>query len=472
MLSSLKRVVYRLINRIDPRFFFCIAGSFYGILMLIITPPFQVPDSFNHFYKAYQVSTGEFLPHTENNRLGGYVPKSIVQLANSFSAIPWYPNSKTDFDKIIEQFSLKLNEHDKIFVDFPNTALYSPVSYIPQSIAIFVFRKLGFSPALIFYLTRLFVLIVWLSSFTFVIKIIPTHKWLFAFLGLLPMSIFINMSFSADVVTNILSFILIALILKVSSTAKQHSVKTFWVIFSIVTLLASAKLVYIPLALLFLIIPSASFFDKKQQIIQTTILLIGGFGIAFLWASLANSYYLPYKNYHLEFRDGITLMPCADASGQLDYIFSNGFYIVEVLISSMISSFEMYFKGYVGTFGWLDTQLPLWLIITTYLFLISISFSEQEFAFNFSIYQQIILAMVILTVIILLLLTQHLGWGCVGDRIIHTIQGRYFIPVFPLLFVMISDSKFRLKTNTTYLVALFFIFLLTYSVYTLRVRYY
>ena len=145
---------------------------------------------------------------------------------------------------------------------------------------------------------------------------------------------------------------------------------------------------------------------------------------------------------------------------------------MEVLISSMISSFEMYFKGYVGTFGWLDAQLPLWLIITTYLFLISISFSEQEFAFNFSIYQQIILAMVILTVIILLLLTQHLGWGCVGDRIIHTIQGRYFIPVFPLLFVMISDSKFRLKTNTTYLVALFFIFLLTYSVYTLLVRYY
>jgi len=472
MLVKLRTRVIKLTQRIHPRLFFCVVGSFYGILMLLITPPFQVPDGFNHFYKAYQVSTGELLPYAENNRLGAHVPRSFVQFANSFSTIPWYPSSKTNLKKITEQFSLELNEDDKVFVDFPNTALYSPVSYIPQSIAVFVFRKLGFSPALIFYLTRLFVLVIWIFSFSLVIKIVPTHKWLFVFLGLLPMSVFINMSFSADMVTNILSFILIVLILKVNFSAKRHSIRTFWLIFITVILLASAKLVYIPLAFLFLIIPSAGFRDKKQQIIQTSILFIGGFGTALLWATIANSYYLPYENYNPVFRDGITLMPCADPAKQVEYIFNNGFYIVEVFVNSMIASFEMYFKGYIGTFGWLDAQLPFGLVVATYTILFSQLFFSKELSFNFSTFQRLILISIVLIVIALLLLTMHLSWDCVGDKIIGTIQGRYLSPVFPLLFVVISDIKIKMKSNINPMSALFLIFILTYSIYTLLIRYY
>ncbi|NJO92118.1 MAG: DUF2142 domain-containing protein, partial [Chloroflexia bacterium] len=246
-----------------------------------------------------------------------------MQFSSTFAGLPWYPESKTSYDVLIEQFSIKLEENDKAIVDIPNTALYSPVSYIPQSLAVFVFRKLGFPPVLIFYLTRMFVLIVWVFTFSIVIKFIPTGKWVFALLGLLPMSVFVNMSFSADVVTNILSFLFLSIVLKYKAEPKGYSLKTFIVLLWIAILLSLAKLVYAPLIFIFLLIPSSSFKSKKQRIVQTLIILLSGFIFAFFWAFLVNDFYLPYSGYNPLFRDGITLVNCANAEQQLDFVFSN-----------------------------------------------------------------------------------------------------------------------------------------------------
>jgi hypothetical protein len=88
-----------------------------------------------------------------------YIPKSVVDITNPFLGLRWDMNVKTSFEIIQKQFSVPLNEDEKIFVDFPNTALYSPVSYIPQAISIFIFRQLNLPPLLIFYGARLFTLL-------------------------------------------------------------------------------------------------------------------------------------------------------------------------------------------------------------------------------------------------------------------------------------------------------------------------
>ncbi|NJO92119.1 MAG: DUF2142 domain-containing protein [Chloroflexia bacterium] len=78
----------RILNRISPHAFFSFTAGFYGLLMILVTPPFQVADEFNHFYRSYQISTGQFLPLSENNRLIAEVPKSFC----NFQALsPDYP---------------------------------------------------------------------------------------------------------------------------------------------------------------------------------------------------------------------------------------------------------------------------------------------------------------------------------------------------------------------------------------------
>lgn len=460
-------------SKIKPSVFFTIISSCFGLLILIVVPPFQSPDEINHFYRAYQISTGDFLPKKENNRIGGNIPNSLVALTQPYLGLRWNAAAKSNINVYFNQLSKELDAEDSQFVDFPNTALYSPVSYLSQSLSILLLRNAGCSPILIFYLTRLFTLIIWIIGIGYAIQLIPKYKWLFTLLALLPMSLFINMSISADVVTNILGFLLIAFILKINFENKYLSNSQYLKNFTLSILLALAKLVYTPLILLFLIIPRENFSSKKDFITKSTILFFSGFGIALLWSYFMSRYYIPYENYNALYRNDITLVDCANVHEQIDYIINNGFYIFKVLINSMLESFNMYFRGYIGTFGWLDTMLPIWLIITTYLVIFLTAIFEDRTIFSFSIRQNIFIIIALLSTLILVLVSQHLSWDCVGSDIIYTIQGRYFIPIFPLLFILFSQLKNKkIKINISNVVMLFSAFSLSFSIYVLLNRYY
>jgi len=72
----------------------------------------------------------------------------------------------------------------RVFTDFPNTALYSPLCYAPQALAIFIGRTIGLNPLIIFYLARIAALACWIAALYVCIRIIPAYKWLLAMLAL------------------------------------------------------------------------------------------------------------------------------------------------------------------------------------------------------------------------------------------------------------------------------------------------
>lgn len=467
----LKRILKNL-SQVKPSSFFLMVSLITGITFLIITPPFQVPDEINHFYKSYQISDGKFLSETKNDRLGGYIPKSFVETTKPFLGLRWNMNSKANFKTIYHQFSIPLNEDDKIFIDFPNTALYSPVSYLPQAFSIFILKNLNFSPIFIFYGSRLFTLLVWIICIWFAIKITPVYKWLITLLALLPMSIFTNMSISADVVTNILAFLLIAYFLKLAFGDKKIDLKNLLIIVGLSVLLASAKLVYTPIILLFLLIPKRNFKNIKEFYSYFILTFLIGFGTALLWSKIINIQYIPYEDYNIEYRDGIDLMKGSNIHEQLDYILNNDLYILEVFINSMYQTFDMYYTGYIGTFGWLDTKLPIWIIHISYLFIIFVAIFENNKNLNFSLFQRLVVLGSLIAIIFLVLLSQHLTWDGIGGEIIVTIQGRYFIPAFPLLFMLFNNSKYNKQFLTSVIVMLLSVILLCFSAWTLYARYY
>ena len=46
----------------------------FGTLFALITPPFQVPDEFQHFYRAYQVSEGRLTAYRQAARSAANFP--------------------------------------------------------------------------------------------------------------------------------------------------------------------------------------------------------------------------------------------------------------------------------------------------------------------------------------------------------------------------------------------------------------
>lgn len=456
--------------KIKAQNFFLFFSIVFGTLFISVTPPFQVPDEINHFYKIYQISDGVFLSEKIDGRLGGYVPKSFVEITHPFLHLRWNANAKTQILTTIQQFSVSLHEEDKVFVDFPNTAVYTPVSYVPQSFIVFVLKTINTPPMYIFYITKLFMLLFWSICIWYIIKIIPVYKWLFALLALLPMSLYINSSFSADVVTTILAFMFLGLVLKHIFNNETIKIKEYAVLLLIAILLASAKFVYIPIILLFFLLRK-----KKVEIFGSfywsfALMLLLTFCTALFWSKIVNHIYIPYEVYNPNYRDGIDLVKCANIKGQMNYIINNGSYILDVFGKSICSSFDMYYRGYIGTFGWVDTNIPYSIINLFYGLLFLVAVFENNVGLRFGIEKKIILVTVFLTTIILVLLSQHLAWDCVGTDLIANIQGRYFIPVFPLFFVLFNG--FNNKYNMVIIVPIAVFFLLSYSTYVLCNRYY
>ena len=459
-------------NKLKPELFFLFFASFFGLSILLITPPFQSPDEINHFYRAYQISEGDLIAVKQNNRVGGYIPTSLVKITEPFVTLCWDVHTKTNYKTIAEQFKVPLESEKKKFVDFPNTGVYSPVSYFPQALAILILRTLHLPPLYIFYGARIFTLLLWIFSIFYAIKILPFYKWFFILITLLPMSLFINMSLSADVVTNLLSFILIAYLLRLTYSEWFFTKKDFIIISVCVILLASAKLVYIPILLLLFLIPKEKFSSKRKYYTQLIILFVIAFGTVLFWSKIMNRLYIPYSIYNKSFRDSATLISCANMHDQIQYILQHGLYLWYVFTNSMLSAFDMYFQGYIGTFGWLETKLPIQFIYLSYIVILIVAFTDGSKGIHLKLNQKIILLISSIIIVGLVLLSQHLTWDCVGGNIIGTIQGRYFIPVFPFLFMLFYNTKFRYTKMVIPLVILFSFLSLSFTTHILYARYY
>ncbi len=452
--------------------FFSFYALFFGLSILVLTPPFQAPDEINHFYRAYQISEGNFISLKNNNRVGGYVPAGIENITQAGLGMRWNVNGKTNCREITEQFKITLNEKEKKFVDFPNTAMYSPVSYFPQAAAIFILKQFNVSPLSIFYGARVCTLLIWVFGIAYSIRLMPFYKWFTALIALLPMSLFINMSVSADMVTNLVSFILIAYILKLAYSAERVSRKNFAAVCIMAVFLASAKLVYIPIVLLFFLIPAQKFKDKRTYFSQLILLFIISLVTCLCWSKIMYGLYLPYSMYNPAFRDTATLVKCADMQGQMHYILTHGMDTITVFVNSMLYSFNMYFAGFIGTLGWLDTKFPIWFIYGSYTVLLIGACIGGAKGFNVTLKHKAGAFIILTFTLCLILLSQHLTWDCVGGNIISTLQGRYFIPIALLFFMPVFNSKYSNAKLAIPIILIFSLFSLSFTVKTLYTRYY
>ena len=187
-----------------PEWCFLLVGTLYGLGFTFITPPFQVPDEGHHFMRAFSVSELSIVNEVVRKRLvGASLPESVWATAtHTLGDLPFHPERKIDPSLVRSYLSTPLDPANRKFVDFRNTALYSPVPYVPQVIAIWVVRLAGGSPLVMMYAARLLTLAAWLAIMFWAIRICPIYKWLLSTICLIPVSVFVAASMSADAMTN------------------------------------------------------------------------------------------------------------------------------------------------------------------------------------------------------------------------------------------------------------------------------
>jgi len=430
-------------DKLSPQKAFLCIILIFGLLLTVFTPPFKVPDEINHFYRAWQVSTGTFSSIKQNQRLGGYIPKSLENFSSEFRPFTLIQYNKMTSNYVWQKRLIALNQNDTIFKDYANTALYSAFIYLPQAFGIFIGAQFGASPFWLLYAGRLCNLIIYIILVYNAIKIVPFKKWLFVLLATLPMSLSINSSLSADMFLNAISFLLIAIVLNLSfnENIRQVSKKHILSIFILAVLIGLAKLVYIPILFLLVLIPGKKFAFPKLRIWILSTVICAGIGTAVIQKTVIDSKYIPFSEYNETFREHSMLKNGVDINKQMEYILENPKHTIHVFFNSFFKEFKYMSHGYIGVLGWSDIILPSWFIYIAYFvifFLTAMDFKNSNMP-NFTFLQRSYFGLIVFSLLILIMLSQYLSWDLVGEDKVYPLQGRYFIPVFPIFFIMLFN---------------------------------
>jgi uncharacterized membrane protein len=452
---------------------FVISALLFGSLFVCIVPPFQVADEFNHFYRAWQVSDGVLLGvRTSDNRLGGDLPVSVAKITQVFRSLPFQPNNRIKTDTIFYNLSIPLEEDKRAFADFSNTAVYAPTAYLPQVVAILIGKFLKISPLSIFYLSRLFTLLFWLSMVYVALRILPIKQNLFAALALLPSSLFINASASGDVVTNACSFFVIALFVRMIIEKKQLTqsamLKNIMLLFFSSLIISLNKVAYFPLVFLIFLINKRHFNGLKNKLIVAFVLIFSNLAIISFWAKAIESRYIKFEDYNPVFRVGQQLNEHVDPSVQIAFILSNPIYFTKIATYSLIKSLPHTLIHYIGKFGWEKNYLPMPIIVLLLLLILIQAIIQENQASppskmtlvktfgelvkfpersaksppsNFKLQTipplNIKAKLGFLSVFILMTYSfaaaMYAIWCPVGSGFIDNLGGKYFIPIYPLL---------------------------------------
>lgn len=415
-----------------PHHFFIFISVLFGILFTFFIPPFQSPDEYNHFYKSWRVSEGALLPEKSGeNRLGGELPISLPLLQKQFHYLKDDHLAKTSFSHLQHAATIKLNVNERKFIDYPNTAVYAPTSYLPQATAVWLGKALNLNPLYILYLVRLFNLSAWIFLVTLAIKQIKFQQWSVVYVALLPSSLVMAASANSDNSTNGLCYLLISVFI-----FPGHFSLILKAI--ILTIVCINKIIFAPLVLLYWILDKSLFYF--------VLLALVAFCSAYIWGSFAQKNIVTYENYDKNCRAGLTMNEGVNPSAQLQFIKENPATFIKTVLSGFYKSIPATTVHLFGKFGWEKNYLPTWMILLLIsgLFICVCSQSNALTSMD-----RLILASAVVLGFFIFSAVMYMIWCPVGSPVLDAFGGRYFF-VFMMLFPFIVGFSL-FKKNTTLL---------------------
>lgn len=438
-----------------PHVAFAILGTLFGLVFLVVTPPFQVADEPAHFYRAFQVSELHIFralepPEHEQDPLPrALLPRSLAATVDStgFFRIRFNPHEKADIGKILSLFHVHLDPHAR---ELLRVAPYSPLAYIPQAIGVALGRAFNSSPLHLLYIGRVFALMAWIFLMYLSIKTTPILKWIFFLLALMPMTVFQGASNSADSSVLGVSFLVIATFLECALGEKDGTLRRQQVYLAsgLLIVLVLSKPGYFALVVLYFLIPLERFRSKKEYFLTFAVMFIAGIVLYFLSGFISD----------------------VSPGSRRSFVLSDPTDFFKVLANTVVIATDYYLSSFVGQLGWLDTYLPRSLIYSylSFLFVASVFEGGEK---KFSYWARLLTAGVFLLVVVTTFAFFYINWH---QYFMQAVQGRYFIPVAPLLLLLFYNRRVRIgsKFGFKLVVIAFCVFSLSVAAYALTKRYY
>lgn len=396
-----------------------------GILYLFVLPFGVGPDENKHMMRIFEITEGHMLSDKGKSGAGGRIMADNIvpfDYIDSYSDVGTYWNVCLNYDKPVSY-------------TFGNTALYSPVSYLPQVFSI-IFAKMFTDRTVIIAMFAKFAgLFFSLAVIYFSIKYVPVKKECLFLIATMPMFMQQMVVITADGFLNgiAIGFTAYVLYLSYSYNGKITN-KQIVIIYLGMLLLGLCKIVFLPLCLLTFCIPWEKFGSKKKY----WITLLIGFGVTcianLVWLSISSGYLY-------EVRDGV------NSGKQVMHILSNPINYLNVIYNTVLEKHEIIFWEFFGDgLGALNIHVNRfgYYFLSALLLILAVAKTDD---IVIKIKDKLIMLIAALGTVLLIFTSEYVQWTAVAEGVIDGIQGRYFIPIALMICIVIENKSLKMQKN-------------------------
>ncbi|MDR3243290.1 MAG: DUF2142 domain-containing protein [Elusimicrobiota bacterium] len=385
----------------------------FGALYLIILPMFGSNDEPNHWKRILQISRGGIIAQSTSQGVGGLLPSNTIVRV-----------------KGVKDLFSKFDENNIEFLEFGNTAAYSPISYLLHLPGVIAANLLGDYVFASAYAGRLSCFLLSLVLLYFIIKKLPFKKKTFFVLTTAPLFLQEASSLNADIFIYISSYIAVAFALIYSygnHLDDKMKIRRLIFIFFLSIAISLMKTVYLPIILIFLMIPASMFKSRKQALFLFSALFIISFAADLIWTIKSSvAYDTGFNNMAFVFAHPISFIILLTRNAAANFLYA--------IYGS--------FGGNLGFGVTGESPISLWLIIFYVLSILFVILSEkyQDFKFLHRFLFFIISGSVIVLSIASMIYISINFWQS-PNAIIYFTAARYFIPAWFFIALFISSFK-------------------------------
>ncbi len=419
---------------------FVVLALVLGILIVLISPPFTMPDENAHYINICRIIDGDLFPKVQDNAVGSWITADQNGYLGAFyGKYDGVNGQKFSFWELYFQEYLKFESDQSVFYA-TRLSTINPLAYIIPSIGGGLVQNVfGVSnPSTIVMGAKLASLAFYIVLIALALKITPVLKRTMLLVALMPMSIYQGASLSYDAILIPSAILLFALAMKLFFSPDDYviSIKDIVCVCVTCAFLFTTKIAYAPLIIFFLAISIKKFGGIKRFFI--CIGALAGVGIVF--------YLLPTIICSAISR-GTVNTQFAVLDEQKEFFMSHLGIIFPVFKNTIKNSLGFWTTGFFGTLGNLDTAFPVIFIIIYYLVLYITALTELSTIKGFNWKARLLSIAGPIIFFVGTIVSMYLAWtplvAEVGGDYSTGTQGRYFIPVVLFCMMLVANPLLR-----------------------------
>lgn len=426
-----------------------------GLLSLLMTsliPPLQSPDENSHLRRAYSLLDGVFFisPNTRSAPVNQEIDVGLERFTMAWlNQLAQKPQKRATPG--LERLSRELDWTGDETPMFNAGAAYFPVLYWPAASGLGLARALGQPVWVANTWARVSMLLVSLLAIGLALAIARAGFHVICATALLPMTWAQFGSVNLDSMTISLGILAVAMM-----STGVYGIRTpgtvehpLWVragAWTLLGILVVSKPVFLAL-----MIPPL-FWSLRRHARPNLVPMLLILAVLAAWMVHMGQSFVDVR-----------LQPGASAFARLGEALLSPIDTLQVFAATLAQHHAFYWKSMVGILGWLDTPLPgaMYVYAAVLLGAALLADAASPNPANWqdrSIYGTAAIAYVVATLLIL-----WAAWTPAGAHVIDGVQGRYFLPILPLVALVVGTGGHRMPmaSNLFTAVAMVYVLLVT-----------